>query len=41
MYVSYLRPRLEYVSLVWDNSTQYENEIYEKLQYKQQGLQQV
>jgi hypothetical protein len=34
IYVSYLRPHLEYASLVWDNCAQYEKETLEKNQYE-------
>jgi hypothetical protein len=34
IYISYLRPRLEYASLLWDNCTQYEKDILEKMQYE-------
>jgi hypothetical protein len=30
IYISYLRPKLEYASIVWDNCTQYEKETSEK-----------
>ena len=33
IYVSYLRPVLEYSSVIWDNCTQYEEDILEKNQY--------
>ena len=33
MYISYLRPILEYASIIWDNCTEYEKELLEKLQY--------
>ena len=33
IYISYLRPILEYASIVWDNCTTYEKELLEKLQY--------
>ena len=31
IYLSYLRPILEYASVVWDNCTEYEKETLEKL----------
>ena len=34
IYLSYLRPILEYASVVWDNCTVYEKESLEKLQYE-------
>ena len=34
IYISYLRPHLEYASLVWDNCTQLEKETLEKIQYE-------
>ena len=33
IYISYLRPILEYASIIWDNCTTYEKELLEKLQY--------
>ena len=33
IYLSYLRPILDYASIIWDNCTAYENELLEKLQY--------
>ena len=33
IYISYLRPILEYASIIWDNCTEYEKELLEKLQY--------
>ena len=33
IYISYLRPILEYASIVWDNCTMYEKELLEKIQY--------
>jgi len=34
IYISYMRPHLEYASVVWDNCTQYEKESLDKLQYE-------
>jgi hypothetical protein len=34
MYLSYMRPILEYASAVWDDCTNYEKETLEKLQYE-------
>ena len=34
IYVSYLRPIIEYASLVWDSCTQYEKDTLEKIQYE-------
>ena len=34
IYISYLRPLLEYASIVWDNCTIYEKESLEKIQYE-------
>lgn len=34
IYISYLRPILEYASIVWDNCTLNEKESLEKLQYE-------
>ena len=34
IYVSYLRPIIEYASLVWDNCTNYEKETLDKIQYE-------
>jgi hypothetical protein len=34
IYVSYLRPILEYASIVWDNCTTYEMETLDKIQYE-------
>ena len=34
IYISYLRPILEYASIVWDNCTLYDKESLEKLQYE-------
>lgn len=33
IYISYLRPILEYASIVWDNCAQYEKDTLERLQY--------
>ncbi len=33
IYISYLRPILEYASIVWDNCAIYENNILDKIQY--------
>ena len=33
IYLSYLRPIIEYASIIWDNCTLYEKELLEKLQY--------
>ena len=32
IYVSYLRPLLEYASIVWDNCAKYEKELLDKIQ---------
>lgn len=34
IYISYLRPILEYASIIWDNCTVYEKESLEKIQYE-------
>jgi len=34
IYLAYLRPHLEYGSIVWDNCTTYEKELLEKIQYE-------
>lgn len=34
IYISYLRPLLEYAALVWDNCAQYEKDSLEKIQYE-------
>ena len=34
IYVSYLRPIIEYASLVWDSCTNYEKDTLEKIQYE-------
>ena len=34
IYLSYLRPHLEYGSLLWDNCAQYEKETLDKIQYE-------
>ncbi|XP_053404826.1 uncharacterized protein LOC128558706 [Mercenaria mercenaria] len=34
IYILYLRPLLEYASVVWDSCTQYEKDTIEKLQYE-------
>ncbi len=33
IYTSYLRPLLEYASVVWDNCTNYEKDILNKIEY--------
>ncbi len=33
IYISYLRPLLEYASVVWDNCANYEKDILDKIQY--------
>ena len=33
IYISYLRPIIEYASIVWDNCTNYEKDLLEKIQY--------
>jgi hypothetical protein len=34
IYISFLRPLLEYVFVVWDGCTNYENETLEKIQHE-------
>ena len=34
LYISFLRPLLEYASVVWDNCTQYEKETLERIQHE-------
>ena len=34
LYLSFLRPILEYASVVWDSCTQYEKESLEKIQHE-------
>lgn len=34
IYISYMRPILEYTAVVWDSCTNYEQESLEKLQYE-------
>ena len=34
IYVSYLRPRIEYASIVWDSCSQYEKKSLDKIQYE-------
>ena len=34
IYISFLKPILEYGSIVWDNCTNYEKEILERVQYE-------
>ncbi len=34
IYISYLRPILEYASIVWDNCTIYEKDMLDKIQYE-------
>lgn len=34
IYISYLRPKLEYASIVWDSCTNYEKDSLERLQYE-------
>ena len=33
IYISYLRPVLEYASIIWDHCTAYEKALLEKLKY--------
>ena len=33
IYYSYLRPIIEYASIVWDNCTHYEKDLLEKIQF--------